>query len=497
MTFDYKNLIVFEMANNHEGDLKHGLRIIEEMARIKQRYNIRAAVKLQYRDLETIIHPDYRDRKDVKHIPRFLATSLKREELYTLIMATHDNGMISIVTPFDERSVDIALNHGVDILKIASCSCQDWPLLESICKADKPIICSTGGCKISDIDKIVTFFEHRKVSNLALLHCIGIYPTENKDQQLQFMRRMMERYPHLAIGYSGHEAPDNFSVAPAAVAMGAQIMERHVGLPAENIKLNAYSMNPEQAARWVEVIVAARELCGNNVPDKHVSETEAVSLRSLMRGVYAKSLIKKGEIITRDNIFFAMPCQPGQTSSRQYIDTMEASKDYQVNEPITEVRRYNPINVMRSVVHEAKGLLREARIPIGKDYFIELSHHYGLDSFRRFGAVIVNVVNREYCKKIIILLPGQYHPSHAHQRKEETFQVLYGDMELELEGEKYNMRPGDIQLVRRGEHHAFSTKNGVIFEEISTTHLKNDSIYADEQISKLDPAERKNIIEEW
>jgi len=99
------------------------------------------------------------------------------------------------------------------------------------------------------------FLKHRKVSDLALLHCTGIYPTENEDQQLQFMRRMMERYPHLAIGYSGHEAPDNFSVAPAAVAMGAQIMEQHVGLPTENIKLNAYSMNPEQTARWVEVIM--------------------------------------------------------------------------------------------------------------------------------------------------------------------------------------------------------------------------------------------------
>jgi N-acetylneuraminate synthase len=64
-------LFVFEMANNHQGDVEHGARIISEMGQIAARHGVRAAVKLQYRDLDTFIHPDFVGRADLKHIPRF------------------------------------------------------------------------------------------------------------------------------------------------------------------------------------------------------------------------------------------------------------------------------------------------------------------------------------------------------------------------------------------------------------------------------------------
>ena len=60
----------------------------------------------------------------------------------------------------------------------------------------------------------------------------------------------------------------------------------------------------------------------------------------------------------------------------------------------------------------------------------ELSHHFGIDRFEEEGATIISVVNREYCKKLIVLLPGQDHPMHSHQKKEETFHVLYGSRTL-------------------------------------------------------------------
>ncbi|MDM8553184.1 N-acetylneuraminate synthase family protein [Desulfococcaceae bacterium HSG7] len=492
-----QELIIFEMANNHQGDVKHGMRIIDEMSKISRRYKIKGAVKLQYRNLDSFIHRDFVDRKDVKHIPRFLETRLSWEDFHSLVMATKENGMMSVVTPFDEHSVEKALDHGVDILKIASCSCMDWPLLNVVAKSNKPVICSTGGCAIQDIDKIVSFFEHRGVSDLALLHCIGIYPTKDKDQQLHFMKRMMLRYPDQIIGYSGHENPSNLGVARAAVAIGAKILERHVGVPNEKINLNAYSMNPGECNAWVEEIVRTRELCKMPNGEKHVSEDELSSLNSLSRGVYSKADIKKGDKISSDKVFFAMPCQKDQTPTKEYLEIMKASKDYVAGEPIMESREYNPYQRVRSVVHEAKGLLREARISIGQEYEVELSHHYGMDSFRRFGATIVNFFNREYCKKLIVLLQGQKHPSHAHSKKEETFQVLYGVMELVLDGEKENMYPGDVQLIRRGQYHSFSTKTGCVFEEISTTYYKGDSIYEDKKIQQLDPIGRKTVIESW
>ncbi len=497
MTSIPPDLVVFEMANNHQGSLAHGLRIVDEMAAIAVRHGVRAAVKLQYRDLDTFIHPEFRGRTDVKHAPRFLETRLSWEEFHSLALAIHDRGMLLVITAFDERSVDKALDHGVDILKVASCSAMDWPLLEVVARSRRPVICSTGGCRLGDIDKTVSFFEHRDVAALGLLHCVGLYPTPDEAQQLHFMRRMMLRYPQCAVGYSGHEAPGNLRIAAAAVAMGARVLERHVGVPTEVITLNAYSMNPTEADRWVAEVVAARRLCGQPEDDKRISEAEVSSLRSLARGVWAKCAIKQGEMLDPGRIFLAMPVQDGQTTASAYLETMTASRDYAVGDPIRERRSYDPVFALRSVVHEAKGLLREARIALGGDYQIELSHHFGVESFRRVGATIVNIVNREYCKKLVILLPGQAHPSHYHRRKEETFQVLYGELDLELQGTERRMRPGDIQLVPRGEVHAFSTTTGCIFEEISTTHVKGDSVYEDPKIAKLDPVERKTIIDDF
>jgi len=373
----------------------------------------------------------------------------------------------------------------------------DWSLLEKISATSKPVICSTGGRTVADVDKIVTFLEHRDVTDLALLHCVGIYPTPDESQQLGFMRRMIRRYPHCAIGYSGHESPDNLGVARAVIAMGAQVMERHVGVETDEISLNPYSMNPAQTDSWVDTIVSTRKMCELTGDDKRVREEEVTSLRSLARGVFARTQIRAGERLDPEKVILCVPCSSGQTTASEYLPSMVASQDYGPLDAICERRVSDPIRVVRSVVHEAKGLLREAGISIGTTYDLELSHHYGMDSFRRFGAVIVNIVNREYCKKLIILLPGQTHPSHAHVKKEETFQLLYGDLELVVGNETKRMIAGDTQLIKRGEYHSFGTRQGAIFEEISTTHHKGDSIYEDDEINRLDPLERKSTIDEW
>jgi N-acetylneuraminate synthase len=118
--------------------------------------------------------------------------------------------------------------------------------------------------------------------------------------------------------------------------------------------------------------------------------------------------------------------------------------------------------------------------------------------FRQTGAVIVSCFNREYCKKLIMMLPGQKHPNHKHIKKEETFQVLWGDLEVTRNNDEvFQLRPGDHLLVQRGNWHRFTTRNGVIFEEVSTTAYKNDSHYEDEEIAKLDPMERKTVLEDF
>ena len=86
---------------------------------------------------------------------------------------------------------------------------------------------------------------------------------------------------------------------------------------------------------------------------------------------------------------------------------------------------------------------------------------------------------------------------HYHKVKEETFQLLYGDLQCIVDGRTIDMRAGDIQTVLRNSPHAFSSKHGAVFEEISTTHIKGDSYYEDPDIAKLDLIERKTVIENW
>lgn len=494
----FRDLFIFEVANNHQGSLDHGLKIVDAMAGIKRRQGIRAAVKFQYRELDTFVHRAYRTRTDVKHIPRFLSTQLGDADFRRMVEAVRREEMVVVVTPFDEASVARCVEHGVDIIKVASCSVDDWPLLEAIAETRKPVIASTGGVSIYEIDNLVSFFQHKGIE-FALMHCVGLYPTENEQVNMGFLSRLAHRYPGVQVGYSGHEAPDNRDVVSVAVSCGAGILERHVGVATESIKLNNYSMNPEQTEAWVTAALRARRIIGKP-GSKSVTEAERESLLSLKRGVYARRPIVKGEAITRADVYFAMPCAAGQTTSGEFgrlRATYTAGKEYAVDQPITEREGVDQLIEIRRIIHDAKGMLSEAHLVLADDDEVELSHHYGMDKFRHTGALIVNVVNREYCKKLVCVFPGQKHPNHRHLLKEETFQLIWGDLELSRNGISCQLKRGQKVLIERGTWHSFTSRNGAIFEEVSTTHVKGDSYYEDEAISRLDLMQRKTLLQGW
>src|SRR5262245_41489890 len=95
----FGDLFVFEMANNHEGQLEHGPRSSRAMAEIARRYRIRGAIKFQDRDLDTLIHPAYRERQDVKHIPRFFRNRLSESQFSELTSYARQEGLLPVVTP--------------------------------------------------------------------------------------------------------------------------------------------------------------------------------------------------------------------------------------------------------------------------------------------------------------------------------------------------------------------------------------------------------------
>ena len=484
------------MANNHQGDVAHGISIIKEMGKIAKKHNVRAAVKLQYRQLDTFIHPDYRNDTKAKHISRFLSTELDPSQFLELVKAIKAEGMYSMCTPFDEESVDLILQHEIDIIKIASCSADDWPLLNKIVGTNKTIISSTGGLSMLEIDNLFSFLTTRS-SNFAILHCVGIYPSPNETLNLNFISKLKIRYPSITIGYSGHEKPDNYDVVKVALSKGAEIFERHVGVPTDTITLNGYSMNPKETDKWIEAALIAKEILGN---DKVVTKDEADSLLSLKRGVFAKRAIKKGKVIKSEDVFFAMPCKEGQLTSSDFGKLRAyyvASANYGVNESIFEKVVTDKYHNLRTIIHEAKGMLNEAGIVLNEKAEIELSHHYGIDRFNEAGILIVSLVNKEYCKKIIVVFPGQNHPEQYHIKKEETFHILSGELLVTLNGIEFTALKGGIFTIDRGVKHAFSSKKGAIIEEISTTHFRNDSYYTDPLISQQDPMTRKTVIEKF
>ncbi|TSC67002.1 MAG: N-acetylneuraminate synthase [Parcubacteria group bacterium Gr01-1014_66] len=497
-SFNFENLFIFELANNHNGLLEHGVKIINEMADIVQRKKIRGAIKLQFRDLDTFIHPAYRENKENKHITRFLSTRMSEEQFTQLVEETRRRGLVTICTPFDESSVDKIERLGIEVIKIGSCSAQDWPLLERIAETGKPVICSTGGLTLKEIDRIVSFFQHRGV-HFALMHCVAVYPTPNDQLSLNQIVLMRNRYPALTIGFSTHEEPDNLNAVRVAYAKGARIFEKHVGVSTDTISLNTYSATPAQVEAWIGAYLDARDSCGA-AHQRTISQKETDDLVSLMRGVYAKKEIKKGAKILRGDVFFAMPLVENQLFSGHWRKGMVADQDYARDVPIN-ASLHNGYrtkkDIIYSTIHTVKGMLNEARIPLGHEFSVELSHHYGIERFDKIGCTIIECISREYAKKIMVQLPDQWNPTHYHKQKDESFHVLAGEVEVEIEGQKKKLTPGDTLWIPCGVWHAFGTHTGAIIEEISTADSPGDSFYIDRNIARMPRDARKTYLRNW
>lgn len=496
--FSFKDIFVYDLANNHQGSLDHAKAVISEVGRVNGEAGVRGALKFQFRQLDSFIHPDFQGRMDHKYVKRFSETRLSMEEFRELVPFVREAGMLTMSTPFDEESVDLICDMDIDIIKIASCSANDRPLIEKIALVNKPVIVSTAGLRIDEIDWLVNFLEAKRV-NFAMMHCVAVYPTPDEDLQLDQVRRLRKRYPGIEIGWSTHEDPDNTSAIQIAYALGARMFERHVGLNTKTNKLNPYSSTPEQLAAWLGAFNAAKSMIGaaERPPAKH---KELQTLFELKRGTFARRAIAAGETLNRDDVFFAMPCTEGSMTSGEFRAGLIADKDYAVNEGLSAaivVDTDSNDQLLYQIMLQVRGMLNEAGISINEDASIEISHHYGLSRFREFGAVLVTCINREYAKKLVVQLPRQKHPYHFHKRKEETFQLLYGDLELTIDGNSVRMQPGDTVLVEPNKWHKFHTLEGCIFEEVSSTSYSDDSFYEDPKIAAMDRQDRKTQVNHW
>ena len=330
----FEELFVLELANNHLGSLERGLKIVAEFAQVVRFNNVRATIKLQFRDVDSFIHRDFVDRKDLRYVKKTLESRLTDEDLATLVRAIRQAGFTATATPFDERSVDLCVELGIPIIKLASSDLNDWVLIEKIAKTKKPVVVSTGGSSQKDVDDIVTFFANRNIP-LGINHCVSLYPTEDSELELNQIDFLRNRYPDNTIGFSSHEYLNWSNSMFIAYAKGARMFERHIDIQTDGVKVSPYCSLPHQVDEWFRAFHKAKEMCGAPGTQKRIPPKKEIEyLDALVRGVYAKADLPEGHCLMDDDVYLAIPLQKGQLSCRELMRGEMLLKRVQKDAPI-------------------------------------------------------------------------------------------------------------------------------------------------------------------
>tara|TARA_B100000900_G_scaffold406651_1_gene418011 strand:+ start:27 stop:1133 length:1107 start_codon:yes stop_codon:yes gene_type:complete len=348
-----ENLFVLELANNHLGSIERGYKIIDEHSAVTKMHNIKAAIKLQIRDVDNFIHKDFLNGDGSRYIEKTLKTKLSFEEYATLVDRIKNRDCIPMATAFDEKSVETCVKLELPVMKIASSDANDWPLIEKIAEHDFPVIVSNGGLSEHDLDKLVDYFNKRdKV--LAINHCVSLYPSENHEIELNQIDYLKNRYPDNIIGFSSHEYLDWSKSMLISYAKGARTWERHIDIDFEGIKVSPYNSRPENCNEWYLAYQEAKEMCGSSSISKRLITTkETKYLDELVRGVYAKKDICKGVSIDSKNFndffYLSIPLKKGQLSCREIINDTVIIKDIKKDSPLQVEQIDGPLSKNPSI----------------------------------------------------------------------------------------------------------------------------------------------------
>lgn len=331
----FDDLFVLELANNHGGDLERAKKIIADFSTVVKSHNIKTAIKLQFRDVDSFVHKDFLGRDDIKYVNKALKTKISYEEYAIIIEEIRNAGCITMSTPFDEASVDMCIDLGVQIIKIASSDINDRVLIEKIAMANKPVIISTGGSSLKDIDNLVNFFDGKNIP-FAINHCVSIYPCEKYELELNQIDFLKNRYPNHVIGFSTHEYNDDIeSGMLIAYAKGARTFERHIDIDYKGRIHADHCSTPSDIDRWVKAYEKAKEMCGGSADTKRISSKKEIEyIDTQLRGVYAKKDLRIDDIINEDDVYLAIPLQRGQISCNELVYGEKLTNSVKKDAPI-------------------------------------------------------------------------------------------------------------------------------------------------------------------
>lgn len=261
---------------------------------------------------------------------------LKKLELsydnFRLIKDYCDNIGIQFLSTADEtESLDFLCELGMPLIKLGSGEITNIPYLRYCAKKNMPLIISTGMCNLSDVATAFDVLTEAGAKDITLLHCTTNYPCPKDEVNLRAMQTMKDAFK-CKVGYSDHTMGTEIPIA--AVAMGAEIIEKHFTLDRsmEGPDHKA-SLEPQELKYMVDCIRNIEVALGDGIKRPNVSEVKISKV--VLKSIVAKSPVKKGDTLTPDNLAIK---RAGSGIPATYWDIIigtKALRDFDIDEPIT------------------------------------------------------------------------------------------------------------------------------------------------------------------
>lgn len=298
--------IIAEAGVNHNGSLEIAKKLIDAAAEAGA-----DAVKFQTFQAEKLVcstaqKADYQKKstdKDESQLAMLKRLELTEEMHKELIQHCVEKNILFLSTPFDIDSANMLNNLGMSIFKIPSGEITNLPYLRAISSLGKKIIMSTGMSSMQEVKEAVEVLQQNEASEVSILHCNTEYPTPMEDVNLRAMLTIKNELM-LPVGYSDHTR--GIEIPIAAVALGAQIIEKHFTLSREmEGPDHKASLEPNELREMVQAIRNVEKAMGDGIKSPSVSE---MGNREVVRkSIVAKKLIRCGDILTEENITTKRP----------------------------------------------------------------------------------------------------------------------------------------------------------------------------------------------
>lgn len=298
--------IIAEAGVNHNGSLELAKRMVtaaKQAGADAVKFQTFITEELVTKDAQTAQYQKENTGRQETQFEMLKRLELSYEDYKELKLVCDREGIDFLSTPFDLESIEILEKLNVDKFKIPSGEITNYPYLVRIAQTRKPLIVSSGMCTLDEIADALKILGVHGAGKISLLHCTTDYPAPYEDVNLKAMEALGARFG-ITVGYSDHT--QGIEIAIAAVALGAQIIEKHFTLD-RNMEGPDHkaSLEPAELEALIRAVRHVEKALGN--AEKKPSEAEMRNKEIVRKSIVAKRDIKAGETFSGDNLVTKRP----------------------------------------------------------------------------------------------------------------------------------------------------------------------------------------------